>query len=59
MWNRTLSWSKKKQKQKRIKLAFEIGLPANEAQFSKPTVAKNDSFFLMLILVNINGKVNN
>ena len=46
MWNRTLSYSKKtKTKQKRIKLAFEIGLPVNEAQFSKPTVTKNDSFF--------------
>ena len=46
---------KKKKKKKRIKLAFEIGLPVNEAQFSKP-VTKNDSFFVMLILVNINGK---
>ena len=47
---------KKNKKKKRIKLAFEIGLPVNEAQFSKPTVTKNDSFLLMLILVNINGK---
>ena len=44
--------------QKKIKLAFEMGLPINETQFSKTTITKNDTFFshkLMLILVNING----
>ena len=38
----------------KIELAFEIGFPANETQFSKKAITKNDSFF-MLILVNING----
>ena len=37
--NRTLSRSKK------IELAFEIGLPVHEAQFSKTAITKNDTFF--------------
>ena len=30
---------------KKIKLAFEIGLPINETQFSK-TTTKNNTFFI-------------
>ena len=42
---------------KKIELVFEIGLPANETQFSKTAITKYYTFFshkLMLMLVNIN-----
>ena len=45
------------QKKKKIELVFEIGLPANETQFSKTAITKYYTFFshkLMLMLVNIN-----
>ena len=45
-------------KKKKIELVFEVGLPANETQFSKAAITKYYTFFshkLMLMLVNING----
>ena len=39
---------------KKIKLAFEIGLPINETQFSK-TTTKNDFFHISWCWYNING----
>ena len=30
---------------RKIELAFEIGLPVNETQFSKTTITKNNIFF--------------
>ena len=31
--------------QKKIELAFKIGLPVNETPFSKTTITKNNTFF--------------
>ena len=33
-------------KKKKTELAFEIGLPVNETQFSKTTITKNDFFHI-------------
>ena len=33
-------------KKKKNELAFEIGLPVNETQFSKTTITKNGTFFI-------------
>ena len=37
-------WRSKKKKKN--ELAFEIGLPVNETQFSKTTITKNGTFFI-------------
>ena len=38
-------------------MAFVVGLPVNETQFSKTTILKNETFSheSMIILVNVNG----
>ena len=45
IWEKEHHDVSKKKKKKKIELVFEIGLPANETQFSKTAMTKYYTFF--------------